>query len=218
MSQKVVKPEELIQGQNADVNAVVDSAENEVKSLFEQFAEGADDNGGDDFADIVKKLQADKVHCVTCKSLDVTNVNVDVRDNHTFVAITVLQKVFGKTASATQKDAFGNPLTVIGKTNVVSTSSFAIHGVAKRNGKTALLATRLNSDDAVEIQIATENLLIGSKIDVICQFVKSGEEYVNPFARHPQPVKWDVDMVIHHVIAIHPGEIQNDAYKARFAR
>ena len=83
----------------------------------------------------------------------------------------------------------------------------------KDSAKLAIFAT-----DVVDTPQVANMLFAGAKIDVVMQFVAAGEEYVNLFASNPEPVVFERDKMIHHIVALNLGEVGQDMYRTRLMR
>lgn len=176
--------------------------------------------------DIIKRCLLDKQHFTRLKGLDVRNVVATARPTHTTLTFVVKQFVFGTVYDNNDLDAFGNPIAKLGRTHNVTTSTFAVAGVMKDHAKGAIFAADIagmqaylpdgmESAPIVGAANVANLLFAGGKIDVLCQHVPAGEKYVNPFASNAEPVIFEDDKIIHHVINLTFGEVGNDVYKAR---
>lgn len=176
--------------------------------------------------DIIKRCLLDKQHFTRLKGLDVRNVVATARPTHTTLTFVVKQFVFGTVYDNNDLDAFGNPTAKLGRTHNVTTSTFAVAGVMKDHAKGAIFAADvagmqaylpdgMESAPIVGAANVANLLFAGGKIDVLCQHVPAGEEYINPFASNADAVTFDEDKIIHHVIGLTFGEVGNDVYKAR---
>lgn len=166
-----------------------------------------DDNESRSREDIVKELLASG-KCRLLKGLTVKNVVATQFDTHALLTFVVKEVVIGDVRDKEEVDTFGQPVVRLGKTHNVQTSSYAVSGVMKDTPKTAIFATKVVDDP----QFA--NLLFaGGRIDVLMQYVKEGEEYVNPFASNAEPVTFDRDKMIHHIVKVEMGEVGQDAYR-----
>lgn len=166
-----------------------------------------DDNESRSREDIVKELLASG-KCRLLKGLTVKNVVATKFDTHALLTFVVKEVVIGDVRDKEEVDTFGRPVVRLGKTHNVQTSSYAVSGVMKDTPKTAIFATKVVDDP----QFA--NLLFaGGRIDVLMQYVKEGEEYVNPFASNAEPTTFDRDKMIHHIVKVEMGEVGQDAYR-----
>lgn len=166
-----------------------------------------DDNESRSREDIVKELLASG-KCRLLKGLTVKNVVATQFDTHALLTFVVKEVIIGDVRDKEEIDAFGEPVKRLGKTHNVQTSSYAVSGVMKDTPKTAIFATKVVDDP----QFA--NLLFaGGRIDVLMQYVKAGEEYVNPFASNAEPTTFDRDKMIHHIVKVEMGEVGQDAYR-----
>ena len=176
--------------------------------------------------DIIKRCLLDKQHFTRLKGLDVRNVVATARPTHTTLTFVVKQFVFGTVYDNNDLDAFGNPTAKLGRTHNVTTSTFAVAGVMKDHAKGAIFAADvagmqaylpdgMESAPIVGAANVANLLFAGGKIDVLCQHVPAGEEYINPFASNADAVIFEDDKIIHHIVGLTFGEVGNDVYKAR---
>lgn len=199
----------------AEVQNTVQAAEGAnaqvVNDIFAQFmSEDADVERSRE--DIIKELIASG-NAKRLNNLTVKNVVATEFDTHTLLTFVVKEFVIGDTRDANEVDAFGQPVVKLGKTHNVQTSSYAVAGVMKDSAKLAIFAT-----DVVDTPQTANMLFAGAKIDVVMQFVAAGEEYVNPFASNPEPVTFERDKMIHHIVALNLGEVGQDMYRARLMK
>lgn len=190
----------------------VENVQNEVVNIFDELMQS------DDAA--IDKSREDIVHEIVAsgkgkllKSLTVKNVVATQFDTHALLTFVVKEFVIGDTRSANETDAFGMPVVKLGRTHNVQTSSFAVAGVMKDSPKLAIFAT-----EVVENPQIANMLFAGARIDVLMQHVPAGEEYVNPFATNAEPVVFERDKMIHHVVALTMGEVGEDMYRARLLK
>lgn len=179
--------------------------------IFAQFM-GEDASNDKSREDIIKELIASG-NAKRLNGLTVKNVVATEFDTHSLLTFVVKEFVIGDTRDSEEVDAFGQPVVKLGKSHNVQTSSYAVAGVMKDSPKLAIFAT-----DVVDTPQMANMLFAGAKIDVVMQFVAAGEEYVNPFASNPQPVTFDRDKMIHHIVALSLGEVGQDMYHARLMR
>lgn len=199
----------------AEVQDTVQAAEGAnaqvVNDVFAQFM--SEDAGVErSREDIIKELIASG-NAKRLNNLTVKNVVATEFDTHTLLTFVVKEFVIGDTRDANEVDAFGQPVVKLGKTHNVQTSSYAVAGVMKDSAKLAIFAT-----DVVDTPQVANMLFAGAKIDVVMQFVAAGEEYVNPFASNPEPVVFERDKMIHHIVALNLGEVGQDMYRTRLMR
>ena len=192
---------------------VVNAAEQQqvVNDVFAQFM-SEDDGSERSREDIIKELIASG-NAKRLNNLTVKNVVATEFDTHALLTFVVKEFVIGDTRDANEVDAFGQPVVKLGKTHNVQTSSYAVAGVMKDSAKLAIFAT-----DVVDTPQVANMLFAGAKIDVVMQFVAAGEEYVNPFASNPEPVTFERDKMIHHIVALNLGEVGQDMYRARLMK
>lgn len=192
---------------------VVNAAEQQqvVNDVFAQFM--SEDEGSErSREDIIRELVASG-NAKRLNNLTVKNVVATEFDTHALLTFVVKEFVIGDTRDANEVDAFGQPVVKLGKTHNVQTSSYAVAGVMKDSAKLAIFAT-----DVVDTPQVANMLFAGAKIDVVMQFVAAGEEYVNPFASNPEPVIFERDKMIHHIVALNLGEVGQDMYHARLMK
>lgn len=132
------------------------------------------------------------------KACLVKSCRVEEEDNYTRVSITLGNEVTGFLP-----DASGNYL--LSNTNVIFTSSFQLAACLKNNEDISWLAGIINENTS-----AIKVILPGSKIDIIRQLVKAGEEYVNPFTKKSAedivPTVFDHDTYVTHIVGIELGK------------
>lgn len=202
MAKKVNQAEEFV-NQAEEVNQVTD--------VFSQFIDD-DSSEVKSREDIIKELLASGT-AKMLKGLTVRNVSATKFDNHTLLTFIVKEFVIGDIRDNENVDAFGQPVVKLGKTHNVQTSSFAVAGVMKDFPKLAIFAT-----DVVDKPQTANMLFAGSKIDVIMQYVAAGEEYTNPFASNAEPVVFERDKMIHHIVSLELGEVGQDMYRAQLLK
>ena len=199
----------------AEVQGTVQAAEDAnaqvVNDVFAQFM-SEDASAERSREDIIKELIASG-NAKRLNNLTVKNVVATEFDTHALLTFVVKEFVIGDTRDANEVDAFGQPVVKLGKTHNVQTSSYAVAGVMKDTAKLAIFAT-----DVVDTPQVANMLFAGAKIDVVMQFVAAGEEYVNPFASNPEPVVFERDKMIHHIVKLELGEVGQDMYRARLMK
>lgn len=190
---------------------IAQPTENANVDIFAQFM-SEDDVNVKSTEDIIKELiasgKAKRINGLTVKNVVATQF-----DTHALLTFVVKEFVIGDTRDANEVDAFGQPVVRLGKTHNVQTSSYAIAGIMKDNPKLAIFAT-----DVVDTPQTANMLFAGSKIDVVLQYVPANTEYVNPFASNPEPVVFDRDKMIHHIVSLGLGEVGQDLYRARLLK
>lgn len=124
-------------------------------------------------------------------------------------------------------DAFGMPIKKIGMSNNIFTSSYALAAAFKNDPYLAIFAdnvANMGQDDIVMSSekelIGKENfanlLLAGGKVDVLCQVVKKGEIYINPFSSNTTDAAettFDEDRIMHHIVSVEAGLVGKDLYR-----
>lgn len=181
--------------------------------------------------DIIRECLADATHYRRINSLHVKNVKAFARlaeqtgNVVTRLTFVTKEKLPGMTVDENNLDAFGMPVRKIALSNNIFTSAYAVAGAMKEDAKGAIFADAVSSMTAVlagrqeaEI-IGTANianlLFAGGIVDVICQFVKAGEAYVNPFASNDnEDTIFDEDRIFHHVVRCKFGPVGEDKYRA----
>ena len=181
--------------------------------------------------DIVRECLADAAHYRRVNNLHVKNVKAFARlaeqtgNVVTRLTFVTKEKLPGMAVDENNLDAFGMPVRKIALSNNVFTSAYAVAGAMKEDAKGAIFADAVSSMTAVlagrqEAEIVgTANianlLFAGGVVDVICQFVKAGEAYVNPFASTTtEDTVFDEDRIFHHVVRCQFGPVGEDKYRA----
>lgn len=181
--------------------------------------------------DIVRECLADTAHFRRVNGLHVKNVKAFARlaeqTGNVVTRLTFItkEKLPGMAVDENNLDAFGMPIRKIALSNNIFTSAYAVAGAMKEDAKGAIFADAVSSMTAVlagrqEAEIVgTANianlLFAGGVVDVICQFVKAGEAYVNPFASATtEDTVFDEDRIFHHVVRCQFGPVGEDKYRA----
>lgn len=144
------------------------------------------------FADKVKYLQKKYGRIIT---RTVKNFNFEILDNYTRISFTLREPVKAYVLNV-ESDEYE-----IGKSNVVFNSAYAFAGVLKENEDLAFTA-----NDTIVNPKLTGLLTIGGTIDIIQQEVLEGEEYINIFSSDPEPIVFDHDVIINHIVGFKPGK------------
>ena len=144
------------------------------------------------FADKVKYLQKKYGRIIT---RTVKNFNFEVLDNYTRISFTLREPVKAYVLNV-EEDKYE-----IGKSNVIFKSAYAFAGVLKENEYLAFTA-----NDTIVNPKLTSLLTIGGTIDIIQQEVPEGEEYINIFSSDPEPIVFDHDVIINHIVGFKPGK------------
>ena len=175
---KTVVPAEVEQVVEPQVEQELD-AQNEQEESFD-FALKS-------YAEIKKELI--KNHGKPIKRI-VKNVNYEILDAYTRVSFTLRENVKGYRADEDGK-------FVLGGTNIIFSSVYAIAAMLKEDDELAWLGNEVISNPKLL------NLLCSAAtIEIVQQEVKEGEEYVNPFASSPEPISFDHDTYINHIVGI----------------
>lgn len=144
------------------------------------------------FAEIVKALQK---KCGKAITRTVKNFNFEILDNYTRFSFTLREPI----------KAYVNNIETdeyeLGKSTVVFSSAYAFAGMLKENDDLAFVA-----NDTIINPKLVSLLTIGGTIDIIQQFVPVGEEYVNPFSSNPEPIVFEHDVIINHIVGMKPGK------------
>ena len=181
--------------------------------------------------DIVRECLTDAAHFRRVNGIHVKNVKAFARlaeqtgNVVTRLTFVTKEKLPGMAVDESNLDAFGMPTRKIALSNNVFTSAYAVAGAMKEDAKGAIFADAVSSMTAVlagrqEAEIVgTANianlLFAGGTLDVICQFVKAGEAYVNPFASATtEDAVFDEDRIFHHVVRCQFGPVGEDKYRA----
>lgn len=140
------------------------------------------------YKNIVKELIARG--CKKLSNCRIKNVNFTEKDSYTMVSFTLASPVRGYVSN-------GNGEYVLGQTNTIFTSLYAIVGAIKEDENMAWMANALLQNPS-----ALNLILNGANVDILQQDVISGEMYVNPFSSKTEEegVPYDHDLIINHVI------------------
>lgn len=140
------------------------------------------------YKNIVKELMARG--CKKFSNCRIKNVNFTEKDNYTMVSFTLASLVRGYVSN-------GNGEYILGQTNTIFTSLYAIVGAIKEDENMAWMANALLQNPS-----ALNLILNGANVDILQQDVISGEMYVNPFSSKTEEegVPYDHDLIINHVI------------------
>lgn len=198
----------LIQGVEQGTVQPTESANVDIFAQFMSEDSASDRSREDIIKELIASGKAKRLNGLTVKNVVATKF-----DNHWLLTFVIKEFVIGDTRDANEVDAFGQPIVKLGKTHNVQTSSYAVAGVMKDSPKLAIFA-----NDVIDTPDTANMLYAGSKIDVVMQFVAAGEEYVNPFASNPEPVTFERDKMIHHIVALGLGEVGEDMYHARLMK
>lgn len=198
----------LIQGVEQGTVQPTESANVDIFAQFMSEDSASDRSREDIIKELIASGKAKRLNGLTVKNVVATKF-----DTHWLLTFVIKEFVIGDTRDANEVDAFGQPIVKLGKTHNVQTSSYAVAGVMKDSPKLAIFA-----NDVIDTPDTANMLYAGSKIDVVMQFVAAGEEYVNPFASNPEPVTFERDKMIHHIVALGLGEVGEDMYHARLMK
>ena len=169
-------PAEPVIEEDVQVN---DDVETQAEETFEFTAKSYDE--------IKKELI--KAHGKPIKRI-IKNVNYEILDTYTRVSFTLRENVKG---FRTNEDGD----FVLGGTNIIFSSIYAIAAMLKEDDKLAWLGNEVITNPKLL------NLLCSSAtIEIIQQKVEEGEEYINPFASNPEPITFEHDTIINHIVGI----------------
>lgn len=144
------------------------------------------------FTEIVKALQK---KCGKAITRTVKNFNFEILDNYTRFSFTLREPI----------KAYVNNINTdeyeLGKNTVVFSSAYAFAGMLKENDDLAFVA-----NDTILNPKLVSLLTIGGTIDIIQQVVPVGEEYVNPFSSDPEPIVFEHDVIVNHIVGMKPGK------------
>lgn len=144
------------------------------------------------FTEIVKALQK---KCGKAITRTVKNFNFEILDNYTRFSFTLREPIKAYVNNV-ETDEYE-----LGKSTVVFSSAYAFAGMLKENDDLAFVA-----NDTIINPKLVSLLAIGGTIDIIQQFIPVGEEYVNPFSSDPEPIVFEHDVIINHIIGMKPGK------------
>lgn len=202
-------PAEVAEEVVTPIEDVDEVAESPAEDIFAQFMQGGDKSRDRD--EIIRELLASN-KCKLFKGLHVKNVVAKKFDDHILLTFVVKEWIIGDVVS-TELDAFGNAKLTLGRTHNVQSSAFAVAGIAKDSPKGAIFAAEIVDDPTM-----ANMLYAGGIVDVIIQYVPTGEEYVNPFSSSGRPVTFERDKMIHHITSLSFGEVGMDMYHARLMK
>lgn len=124
------------------------------------------------------------------KDLKVKNVTVTPQENYVRVALTLDKKVKGMVSED------GVNYTE-GETNVIFVSLYSITSILKDNDDAAFAVNHLiKNPDSMSV------VLSRATIDIIQEQVVAGQEYKNPWSDSAEPVVFDHDTIINHIVDI----------------
>lgn len=180
-----------------ETNTVVPDAQGASVEPVETQVASIAPNESKSVKDIIGAIMATG-NAVRYRACLVKSCRVEEEDNYTRVSITLGNEVTGFLP-----DASGNYLPV--QITTVFSSGFALSACLKNNEDISWLAGIINENpNAIRV------LLPGSKIDIIRQLVKAGEEYINPFttksAEDVVPSVFNHDTYITHIVGIELGK------------
>ena len=144
------------------------------------------------FAEVVKNLQK---RCGKIITRAVKNFNFEVLDNYTRISFTLREPV-----KAYRIDEDSDEW-ILDKSNVVFNSAYAFAGMLKEDDDLAFTA-----NDCVINPKLMGLLTIGGTIDIIQEIIPEGQEFINPFSNDPEPVTFEHNMIVNHIVGLKPGK------------
>lgn len=174
------KSAEQVEEQNVQVtNDAAEAVENETAK-------------GKTYAEIVKGLIAKGWK--RRNALKVRNVNCTEKDNYTMVTFSVVPPIPGYILDEESGEY------VLGVTNNVYSSSYAVSGAMKEDEEMSWLANSI-----VDKPKFINALFNGGEIDILSREISAGEEYANPFG-NSEPQTFDHDTIVNLIIGLRPGK------------
>ena len=147
---------------------------------------------GKTYAEIVKGLIAKGWK--RRNALKVRNVNCTEKDNYTMVTFSVVPPIPGYILDEESGEY------VLGVTNNVYSSSYAVSGAMKEDEEMSWLANSI-----VDKPKFINALFNGGEIDILSREISAGEEYANPFGS-AEPQTFDHDTIVNLIIGLRPGK------------
>lgn len=147
--------------------------------------------------DALLKSGSEKVN-----GLKIKNVTVTELDSYVRVAFTTDKKTKRYVDD-------GTGTYVLGESNVVMTSLFAVVATIRDNDTLSFAANHI-----LEHPHALEVMLSRGTIDIVLEPVTAGQEYKNPWSDNATPTVFDHDTIICHVVNITPGPMAGAATEA----
>ena len=147
---------------------------------------------GKTYAEIVKGLIAKGWK--RRNALKVRNVNCTEKDNYTMVTFSVVPPIPGYILDEESGEY------VLGVTNNVYSSSYAVSGAMKEDEEMSWLANSI-----VDKPKFINALFNGGEIDILSREIAAGEEYANPFGS-AEPQVFDHDTIVNLIIGLRPGK------------
>ena len=127
-------------------------------------------------------------------ALKVRNVNCTEKDNYTMVTFSVVPPIPGYILDEESGEY------VLGVTNNVYSSSYAVSGAMKEDEEMSWLANSI-----VDKPKFINALFNGGEIDILSREISAGEEYSNPFG-NAEPQTFDHDTIVNLIIGLRPGK------------
>lgn len=144
--------------------------------------------------EVVKELK--KNGCVEYHAT-IKNITITVMEEWVRLGITLNKNVPGY-----QQDE--NGAWEKGETNVIFTSTYSIGSLIKENDEAAFAANHL-----IENPTALKVILSRAEITILQEAVATGQSYKNPFSENAEPVVFDHDTIINHIVDIKMSEFGN---------
>lgn len=182
------------------------------------------------FEDIIKECLS-QPNFRLFRGISIKNVKSFVykaETGRTITRVTLVAKtnIPGMITDANELDAFGMPIKKIGMSNNIFTSAYALAAALKNDPHLAIFADNVANMGQDNIVMSSEKeligkenvanlLLAGGKVDVLCQIIKKGEIYVNPFSSNTDAAEttFDEDRIIHHIVNVEAGIVGKDLYR-----
>ena len=127
-------------------------------------------------------------------ALKVRNVNCTEKDNYTMVTFSVVPPIPGYILDEESGEY------VLGVTNNIYSSSYAVSGAMKEDEEMSWLANSI-----VDKPKFINALFNGGEIDILSREIAAGEEYANPFGS-AEPQVFDHDTIVNLIIGLRPGK------------
>lgn len=126
----------------------------------------------------------------TSETVTIMNVTVVDRGNWTRIGLTLNREVDGPVCDSEGQWSMG-------KTRVVFVSLFSILGLLKNTNDTMAITGHI-VDNPTSLQI----ILNGAKVEILQQYVKANETYINVFTGEEVEHDCDHDSIFNHLVSI----------------
>lgn len=132
--------------------------------------------------------------CKRLNGIRIKNVNYTEKDNYTMISFTLANQIKGFVSN-------DNGSTYeLGMTSILFTSLYAVTGTLKEDENLGWMSNTL-LDKPTSLNL----IFNGATIDIIQQEVVAGEEYSNPFSTKAEPIVYDHDIIINHIVGFKLG-------------